>query len=53
MTNPTNSEEPKELPEWLKVINEMPACKYCGLIAGKCLVETLGGECKRREYDDE
>lgn len=41
----------RELPEWLKKISDMPACKYCGVIAGSCLVEALGGKCKRDEED--
>lgn len=36
-------------PEWLIQVNLMPACKECGLIAGKCLLEVCGEECKRNE----
>jgi hypothetical protein len=34
-------------PNWLERINSIAPCKECGLIAGKCLLEAYGKECKR------
>lgn len=41
--------KPSELPDWLKKINSIPPCKKCGVIASKCLLETLGMKCEREE----
>ena len=45
-------DKPKELPEWLKKISEMPACKECGVIAGRCLLEVMGMKCKKETRDE-
>lgn len=47
-----NRPKPSVMPEWLKNINSIPACKECGLIAGKCLLESYGEECKRDKNND-
>ena len=37
------------LPSWLEKLSQMPACKACGVIAGGCLYEDVGKECKRED----
>lgn len=49
MNDRSKDRKKRETPEWLKKINGMPTCKHCGVIAGSCLEEVLGGKCKRNE----
>ena len=34
-------------------LSQMPACKACGVIAGSCLYEAIGQECKWEEQKDD
>ena len=52
MTDPlvprtTPRKKSDKTPNWLERINSIAPCKECGLIAGKCLLESYGKECKR------
>lgn len=51
MSDRLEDRKKREFPEWLKKISGMPACKHCGVIAGSCLEEVMGRECKRNEED--
>lgn len=42
----------KQKPRWLEKISSTVPCEHCGVIAGSCLYESLGGKCKREEKNE-